>query len=112
MIRTLARFNVKGERRGGPGRHLGRPRRRTRGQDRRHRRAHPPLGDVHGVALNVEPDLEHFAGIVPCGIGPSIGVTSLLDLGIPVSMAELDMALGQPSTRCSANSAVSRRNRR
>jgi lipoyl(octanoyl) transferase len=46
------------------------------------------------VSLNVDPDLAHFAGIVPCGVtGPRYGVTSLLDLGLPVSMAEVDMAL-------------------
>lgn len=46
----------------------------------------------HGVALNVEPDLGHFAGIVPCGIRAH-GVTSLVDLGLPVTMAEADHAL-------------------
>jgi lipoyl(octanoyl) transferase len=46
----------------------------------------------HGIAINVEPDLEHFAGIVPCGIRGH-GVTSLVDLGLPVSMADLDVAL-------------------
>jgi lipoyl(octanoyl) transferase len=47
---------------------------------------------LHGLSLNVEPDLEHFAGIVPCGISGH-GVTSLADLGRIVSMAEVDMAL-------------------
>jgi lipoyl(octanoyl) transferase len=46
----------------------------------------------HGVALNVDPDLDHFAGIVPCGIA-GYGVTSLVDIGLPVSMAEADVAL-------------------
>lgn len=46
----------------------------------------------HGVALNVEPDLSHFAGIVPCGIRAH-GVTSLVDLGLPVTMDEADRAL-------------------
>ena len=46
----------------------------------------------HGVALNVEPDLTHFEGIVPCGI-QGHGVTSLVDLGLPVTMADADMAL-------------------
>jgi lipoyl(octanoyl) transferase len=46
----------------------------------------------HGVSLNVEPDLSHFAGIVPCGI-QAHGVTSLVDLGLPVSMDEADAAL-------------------
>lgn len=46
----------------------------------------------HGIAINVEPDLGHFAGIVPCGIQDH-GVTSLVDLGLPVTMADLDTAL-------------------
>ena len=46
----------------------------------------------HGVALNVDPNLDHFAGIVPCGIREH-GVTSLRALGIPVSMEEADAAL-------------------
>jgi lipoyl(octanoyl) transferase len=46
----------------------------------------------HGISLNVEPDLEHFAGIVPCGISAH-GVTSLVDLGLPVTMDEADAAL-------------------
>ena len=46
------------------------------------------------MALNVEPDLAHFSGIVPCGVSEQrYGVTSLADLGIPVSMAEVDMVL-------------------
>ncbi len=48
----------------------------------------------HGVALNVDPDLEHFAGIVPCGVeAAAYGVTSLADLGVGASMAEVDAAL-------------------
>ncbi len=46
----------------------------------------------HGISLNVEPDLEHFSGIVPCGVADH-GVTSLVDLGYPVSMAEVDSVL-------------------
>jgi lipoyl(octanoyl) transferase len=46
----------------------------------------------HGVSLNVEPDLSHFGGIVPCGIAEH-GVTSLVDLGLPVTMADADAAL-------------------
>ena len=46
----------------------------------------------HGLSLNVEPDLSHFDGIVPCGI-EGHGVTSLVDLGLPVSMEEVDAAL-------------------
>jgi lipoyl(octanoyl) transferase len=48
----------------------------------------------HGIALNVEPDLEHFSGITPCGISaPQFGVTSLVDLGLPVTMNDADAAL-------------------
>ena len=46
----------------------------------------------HGISINVEPNLEHFTGIVPCGISDH-GVTSLVDLGLPVSMDDLDVAL-------------------
>lgn len=46
----------------------------------------------HGISINVEPDLSHFEGIVPCGIQDH-GVTSLVDLGLPVTMADLDVAL-------------------
>lgn len=46
----------------------------------------------HGIALNVEPDLSHFSGIVPCGIQEH-GVTSLLDLGLTASMSDVDYAL-------------------
>jgi lipoyl(octanoyl) transferase len=46
----------------------------------------------HGISLNVEPDLTHFSGIVPCGVTEH-GVTSLVDLGLPVTMDEADAAL-------------------
>ena len=46
----------------------------------------------HGISINVEPDLEHFTGIVPCGIN-DYGVTSLVDLGLPVTMEDVDVAL-------------------
>jgi lipoyl(octanoyl) transferase len=49
---------------------------------------------LHGIALNVAPDLSHFAGIVPCGVAdPRYGVTSLADLGRAVAMDEVDRAL-------------------
>lgn len=49
---------------------------------------------LHGIALNVEPDLSHFSGIVPCGIAdPRYGVTSLVDLGLPVTLPEVDQVL-------------------
>ncbi|MCB1430076.1 MAG: lipoyl(octanoyl) transferase LipB, partial [Nitratireductor sp.] len=46
----------------------------------------------HGIAINVEPDLSHYTGIVPCGV-EGHGVTSLVDLGLPVTMGDLDVAL-------------------
>ncbi|MBT8459459.1 MAG: lipoyl(octanoyl) transferase LipB [Boseongicola sp.] len=46
----------------------------------------------HGLSINVEPDLDHFTGIVPCGIADH-GVTSLVDLGLPVTMEDVDVAL-------------------
>ena len=63
----------------------------------------------HGIAINVEPDLAHFAGIVPCGIRGH-GVTSLVDLGLPVTMADLDLRScaspsRQPSRRESGHGA-------
>lgn len=48
----------------------------------------------HGLSINVEPELDHFTGIVPCGISDH-GVTSLVDLGLPVTMEDVDLALRQ-----------------
>jgi len=48
----------------------------------------------HGISINVEPELDHFTGIVPCGISDH-GVTSLVDLGLPVTMPDLDLALAR-----------------
>jgi lipoyl(octanoyl) transferase len=100
IIRALAAFNVRGERREDRvGVWVTRP-------DR------PPLPDgspaedkiaaigirlrrwvsFHGIAINVEPELSHFSGIVPCGVRGH-GVTSLGDLGLPVTMSDLDVAL-------------------
>ncbi|MFN3642117.1 MAG: lipoyl(octanoyl) transferase LipB [Gemmobacter sp.] len=100
VIATLDRFNVKGVRRTGRvGVWVARP-------DK------PPLPDgtpredkiaaigvklrrwvsFHGLSINVEPDLAHFDGIVPCGIRGH-GVTSLVDLGLPVTMGDVDTAL-------------------
>ncbi len=102
IIRTLARFNVAAERRTGRvGVWVTRP-------DK------PPLPDgtpredkiaaigvrirhwvsFHGVSINVEPDLSHYEGIVPCGIADH-GVTSLVDLGLPVTLADVDVALAE-----------------
>ncbi|MBY5651872.1 lipoyl(octanoyl) transferase LipB [Rhizobium leguminosarum] len=98
VIRTLDMMNVRGERR----------------EDRVgvwvRRPEKPPLADgtmaedkiaalgirlrkwvtFHGLSLNVDPDLDHFSGIVPCGIS-AYGVTSLVDLGLPVMMADVDI---------------------
>jgi lipoyl(octanoyl) transferase len=50
----------------------------------------------HGIAINVEPELKHFSAIVPCGVADvRYGVTSLVDLGLPVTMADVDVALRQ-----------------
>ena len=99
IIRTLEAFNVRGERR----------------EDRVGvwvKRADKGIGfedkvaalgvrlrrwvSFHGISINVEPDLTHFAAIVPCGVvDPRFGVTSLVDLGHPVTMADVDVALRQ-----------------
>ena len=102
VLLTLAEFNLKGQvREGRVGVWIERPER-------------PPLADgsvredkiaavgirmrkwvsFHGISINVEPDLTHFDGIVPCGIS-GYGVTSLVDLGLPVTMNDLDAALRQ-----------------
>lgn len=100
IIATLSEFNVSGERREGRvGVWVVRPEK-------------PPLPDgtpredkiaalgirirkwvsFHGLSINVEPDLSHFDGIVPCGIADH-GVTSLVDLGLPVTLGDVDVAL-------------------
>lgn len=95
IIRALARFNVEGERREGRvGVWVRRPEKGPGAEDKiaaigvRLRR----WVSFHGVALNHEPDLSHYAGIVPCGIRGH-GVTSLADLGLVIAPAEVDMAL-------------------
>ncbi|MGG7565407.1 lipoyl(octanoyl) transferase LipB [Rhodovulum sp. DZ06] len=99
VIRALAEFNVTAERREG----------RVGVWVVRRDKAPGPTGPAedkiaaiglrlrrwvsfHGVSINVEPDLTHFGGIVPCGISEH-GVTSLVDLGLPVTMADVDVAL-------------------
>jgi lipoyl(octanoyl) transferase len=97
IIRTLGRFNVRGERREDRiGVWVRRPQKGEAYEDKI-----AAIGirvthwvTLHGMALNVDPDLAHFSGIVPCGVSEQrYGVTSLADLGLPVSMAELDMVL-------------------
>jgi lipoyl(octanoyl) transferase len=97
IIQALARFNVRGERRDDRvGVWVRRPDKGEIHEDKiaaigirvRH------WATLHGFALNVDPDLSHFSGIVPCGVNePRYGVTSLADLGHTVSMPEVDMAL-------------------
>lgn len=96
IIGALDRFNVRGEVREG----------RVGVWVERREAGVPPREDkvaavgvklrrwvsFHGIALNVEPDLTHFAGIVPCGVAGH-GVTSLVDLGLPVTLDEADAAL-------------------
>jgi lipoyl(octanoyl) transferase len=97
LIETLAEFNVKGERREGrvgiwvqrgPTSLLNAREDKIAALGVRIKR----WVTFHGVALNVEPDLTHFAGIVPCGVRAH-GVTSLADLGIPATLADVDVAL-------------------
>jgi lipoyl(octanoyl) transferase len=93
LIRTLNRFNVRGERREGRvGIWVADP---LTGVEAK-------IGAIgvrvtrwvswHGVALNIDPNLTHFSGIVPCGL-PQYGVTSLAALGIPATMQDADVAL-------------------
>ena len=68
--------------------------RNGRGQDRRDGVRVRRWATLHGVSLNVNPDLAHFSGIAPCGIRePHYGVTSLIDLGRAATMAQADAAL-------------------
>jgi lipoyl(octanoyl) transferase len=97
IIRTLAAFNVRGERREDRiGVWVRRP---DKGEGFEDKIAAIGIRvtqwvTLHGMALNVEPDLAHFSGIVPCGVSAqSYGVTSLADLGVAVSMPEVDMVL-------------------
>jgi len=106
VIASLAEFNVKGEiREGRVGVWVQRPEK-------------PPLPNgapaedkiaaigirlrkwvsFHGISINVEPDLSHFDGIVPCGIDEH-GVTSLVDLGLPVTISDLDVSLERQFAR-------------
>jgi lipoyl(octanoyl) transferase len=97
IIRTLAAFNVRGERREDRvGVWVRRPDKGDGFEDKI-----AAIGirvkhwvTLHGIALNVEPDLSHFTGIVPCGVQEQrYGVTSLADLGHLVPMAEVDSAM-------------------
>ena len=99
IIRTLDAFNVRGERREDRvGVWVRRP---DKGEGYEDKIA--AIGvrlkrwvSFHGIAINVEPDLTHFQAIVPCGVtDPRYGVTSLVDLGLPVTLTDVDLALRQ-----------------
>jgi lipoyl(octanoyl) transferase len=92
VIRTLAEFNVLGERRGG---RIGIWVVESGGREAKIAAIGVRVRrwvTYHGIAINLDPDLEHFSGIVPCGIS-GFGVTSLAALGLTTTMAELDAAL-------------------
>jgi lipoyl(octanoyl) transferase len=99
IIRTLAAFNVRGERREDRvGVWVKRPDKGAGHEDKiaaigvRLRR----WVSFHGISINVEPDLTHFGAIVPCGVvDPRYGVTSLADLGLTLTTADVDIALRQ-----------------
>ena len=100
VIATLDEFNVKGEiREGRVGVWVTRDDKpkTTTGQPREDKIAAIGIRlrkwvSFHGISLNLDPDLKHFDGIIPCGITDH-GVTSLVDLGLPVTMDDLDLAL-------------------
>ena len=100
VIATLDEFNVKGEiREGRVGVWVTRDDKpkTTTGQPREDKIAAIGIRlrkwvSFHGISLNLDPDLTHFDGIIPCGITDH-GVTSLVDLGLPVTMDDLDLAL-------------------
>jgi lipoyl(octanoyl) transferase len=99
IIRTLAAFNVRGERREDRvGVWVARPDKGAGFEDKI-----AAIGvrlkrwvSFHGISINVEPELGHFSAIVPCGVADArYGVTSLVDLGLPVGLADVDIALRQ-----------------
>lgn len=100
VIDALTEFGVKGERRAGRvGIWVPRPEKAPNPDGSVREDKIAAIGvrlrrwvSFHGLSINVEPDLSHFDGIVPCGIREH-GVTSLVDLGLPVAMADLDLAL-------------------
>ncbi|GHE66844.1 octanoyltransferase [Camelimonas fluminis] len=102
LIGTLASFNITGERREGRvGVWVRRPEKAPLADGTMREDKVAAIGirvrrwvSFHGVSLNVEPELEHFSGIVPCGV-QGHGVASLVELGIPVTMPEVDHVLRQ-----------------
>lgn len=106
VIAALAEFNVRGEIRDGRvGVWVARPDRPAGPDGQPCEDKIAAIGiklrhwvSFHGISINVEPDLSHFGGIVPCGIRDH-GVTSLIDLGLPVTMDDLDLALKRAFTQ-------------
>ncbi|RCS24572.1 lipoyl(octanoyl) transferase LipB [Phyllobacterium salinisoli] len=102
IIRTLAEFNVRGERREDRvGVWVTRPEKPRLADGSPAEDKIAAIGirlrrwvSFHGIAINVEPELAHFGGIVPCGVSEH-GVTSLVDLGLPLTMPDLDLALAK-----------------
>ena len=100
VIDTLAEFNIRAERRSGRvGVWVSRPEKPALADGSMHEDKIAAIGvklrkwvSFHGISINVEPDLAHFDGIIPCGIRDH-GVTSLVDLGLPVTLHDLDIAL-------------------
>ena len=105
IIATLAQFNVQsGRREGRVGVWVDRPGRPPLLDGRMAEDKIAAIGvrirrwvSFHGISINVEPDLSHYRGIVPCGLA-GYGVTSLVDLGIPATMDDLDLALRRSFT--------------
>ena len=102
VIDALAEFNLKGEiREGRVGVWIARPDKAPLFDGSMREDKIAAIGvklrkwvSFHGISINVEPDLSHYAGIVPCGI-QGHGVTSLVDMGLPVGLDDLDNALRQ-----------------
>jgi lipoyl(octanoyl) transferase len=100
VIATLAEFGIRGERRAGRvGVWVTRPEKPALPDGSLREDKIAAIGiklrrwvSFHGLSINVEPDLSHFEGIIPCGIREH-GVTSLVDLGLPVTMEDVDLAL-------------------
>ena len=100
VIATLAEFNLRGEIRDGRvGVWVPRPEKPRMADGSLAEDKIAAIGirlrkwvSFHGISINVDPDLSHFGGIVPCGISAH-GVTSLVDLGLPVTMQDVDLAL-------------------
>ena len=105
VIRTLDTFQIRGHIRDGRvGVWVERPEKPPLANGQVHEDKVAAIGvrvrkwvTFHGLAINVEPDLNHYSGIIPCGIA-DFGVTSLVDLGLPVTMADLDVALRREFT--------------